>query len=144
MDIARGASLSPSQGHHGHLRLMDIMKKAAVDVDMHIALWTERPRLGPATWQQAELYWLTPAPLVTIKPCHHQALCPLLVLMSENFSQVKEQPDFSFDPALSCLTGPDSSAVCVRMCWGVSPQGPGPSGGLGALRGVGWQVLCSH
>ena len=42
---------------------MDIMKKAAVDVDMHIALWTERPRLGPATWQQAELYWLTPAPL---------------------------------------------------------------------------------
>ena len=73
---------------------MDIMKKAAVDVDMHIALWTERPRLGPATWQQAELYWLTPAPLVTIKPCHHQALCPLLVLMSENFSQVKGQLDF--------------------------------------------------
>lgn len=51
-------------------------------------------------WLLAELCWLTPVPPVigTGKLCQQagpqQALCPRWIMMSENFSQVKGQPDF--------------------------------------------------
>ena len=116
------SAFAPSAVHMLHLCLLWSLAKPSPP---------ERVRLGQATWQLAELCWLTSALfVVTIKQYHQaglqQVLCPLWVMMSclRTSSISKGSLILRGDSSSANPWGPSSFAWSALCLYIVSPFSP--------------------